>query len=304
MTDNRDHLRPVIFGEVLYDIFPDRSTVLGGAPFNVAWHLQGLGLAPLFISRVGKDRLGERILHAMEGWGMDTYGVTQDPQYPTGQVQVSLERGQPTFDIVPDVAYDHINPESVEKLYAGSSYGMLYHGSLIYRLPVSRQSLNLLRQSAPSIFVDINLRAPWWGSETLDELLQGINWLKINDDELQTLSGVKLENSPQTIEVEAKKILDKYTLQAVIVTRGAEGAMLIDTERSLHIEPSRVGRLVDTVGAGDGFSAIWIAGLLKNWDKEIILERAVEFAAAICRLRGAVTQDKDFYHRYRHDWVL
>lgn len=304
MTDNRDHLRPVIFGEVLYDIFPDRSTVLGGAPFNVAWHLHGLGLAPLFISRVGNDKLGERILHAMEEWGMDTYGVTRDPLHPTGRVQVSLDHGQPGFDIVPDVAYDHINPESVEKLYTGSDYGMLYHGSLISRLPVSRQSLHLLRNSAPSIFVDINLRAPWWGEEVVDELLQGISWLKINDDELQTLSGGVLLPGDQAIETEARKILEKYTLQAVIVTRGAEGAMLIDSESSLRVEPSQVGRLVDTVGAGDGFSAVWIAGLLKNWNKQVILERAVQFAAAICRLRGAVTQDRDFYRQYRHDWSL
>ncbi|WP_243830715.1 carbohydrate kinase family protein [Thiohalophilus thiocyanatoxydans] len=296
-------MRPVIFGEVLFDMFPDGTAALGGAPFNVAWHLQGLGLSPLFISRVGQDKLGDRILRAMDEWSMDSSAVYQDPDHPTGRVQVSLQKGQPAFDIVQDVAYDHIEPSMVRNLYANTSYGILYHGSLINRMPTSAESLFLLRQMAPSIFVDINLRAPWWNKEQIDALLQGINWLKLNDTELQALTGCAIDEKKQ-IEENARAMLENYGLQALIVTRGAAGAMLITSEKTNNIAPIEVNRMVDTVGAGDGFSAVWLVGLLRGWPYVLTLERAVEFAAAICRLRGAVSQDKEFYHYYHYHWML
>jgi len=264
MTRLSGSQRPVIFGEVLFDLFPDGTAVLGGAPFNVAWHLQGLGLSPLFISRVGQDKLGDRILRSMDEWAMDTSAVFQDPEHPTGRVQVSLQNEQPSFDIVQNVAYDHIETAMVRRLYANSTYAMLYHGSLIYRMPTSAQSLSLLRQMAPSIFVDINLRAPWWSKEQINELLQGINWLKLNEMELQTLTGGAVDEN-QLIEQNARAIYEKYNLQALIVTRGAEGAMLMTAGKTLNVAPVEVDRLVDTVGAGDGFSAVWLAGLLRGW---------------------------------------
>ncbi|MFO8025347.1 carbohydrate kinase family protein [Thiohalophilus sp.] len=303
MTGLSTPMRPVIFGEVLYDMFPDGTEVLGGAPFNVAWHLQGLGLAPLFVSRVGHDRLGDRILRAMDEWGMDTSAVFQDPDHPTGQVRVSLENGQPDFDIVSDVAYDHVMPGMVKNLYDHPAYGPLYHGSLIGRTPDSAKTLSLLRQSAPAIFMDINLRAPWWNKMQLDELLQGINWIKLNDDELTTLSGCQSNNS-QLIEETTRGMLESYSWEAAIVTRGSEGAMLVKSEETRHIPPVEVGRLVDTVGAGDGFSAVWLAGLLRDWPDEVKLQRAVEFASVICSLRGAINQDEEFYRYYRYLWTL
>jgi len=109
-------LRPLVFGEVLYDSFPDGSVVLGGAPFNVAWHLRGFGLNPLFISRVGDDELGERIIAAMSEWGMDTRGVQRDPGHPTGRVVVSIRNNEPSFEIVPEQAYDFIAGEPLQAL--------------------------------------------------------------------------------------------------------------------------------------------------------------------------------------------
>ena len=116
--------RPVIFGEVLFDRFPDGTSVLGGAPFNVAWHLKALGLGPLFVTRVGKDRLGGRILAAMEAWGMDTRGVQEDPDHPTGTVEVWVENGEPSYEIAMPSAWDLID---AEKLPAADDPGILYH---------------------------------------------------------------------------------------------------------------------------------------------------------------------------------
>jgi fructokinase len=151
--------------------------------------------------------------------------------------------------------------------------------------------------------VDINLRAPWWGKGQIDELIQGINWLKINDSELQALTGKSIEND-QDIERNARDMLKQYSLEAIIITRGGKGASLITADNTQHVEPKKIKRLVDTVGAGDGFSSVWLTGIIKSWPEEVILERAVAFAAAICQLRGAVSQDKEFYRQYRDLWNL
>lgn len=301
VIDSNSH--PVIFGEVLFDVFPDGTAVLGGAPFNVAWHLQGLGFAPLFVSRVGKDKRGDQILRQMDQWGMDSSGVTQDSVYPTGIVNVTLEAGQPSFDIARDAAYDHIGSEIVRTLYQYDYYSILYHGSLINRTAVSARTLSLLRQTAPGIFVDINLRAPWWSKDKIGELLQGINWLKLNDAELQALTNRDIENTRQ-IEQAARAMLDKYQWDALIVTRGAQGALLVTGEQASSVTPVKVERMVDTVGAGDGFSAVCLAGIIRGWSYAETLKRAAEFAAAICQLRGAISQDEDFYSRYRNHWML
>ena len=100
--------RPCIFGEVLFDHFPDGTRVLGGAPFNVAWHLQAFGRRPRFISRVGRDPEGEAVREAMRTWGMDTTGLQTDPRQPTGRVSVLFDDGEPSYDIVHPCAYDAI----------------------------------------------------------------------------------------------------------------------------------------------------------------------------------------------------
>ncbi|RMD52324.1 MAG: carbohydrate kinase, partial [Nitrospirae bacterium] len=118
--------RPVIFGEVLFDVFPDGTSVLGGAPFNVAWHLEGFGFHPLFISRVGRDREGEKVVSAMEAWHMDTSGLQFDPKHPTGIVKVSIKDGHPEFSILPERAYDYIEPKNALKVID------LIHPSIVY----------------------------------------------------------------------------------------------------------------------------------------------------------------------------
>jgi fructokinase len=131
---------PCFFGEILFDVFPDGREVLGGAPFNVAWHLQGFGLAPLLISRVGADAAGERIRAAMAAWGMRLDGLQTDPVHPTGRVTVSLRDGEPSFDIVTDSAWDFIAADELPDL----TPALVYHGSLALRHPVSAAALEAL----------------------------------------------------------------------------------------------------------------------------------------------------------------
>jgi fructokinase len=294
---------PIIFGEVLFDEFDNEERVLGGAPFNVAWHLQGFGLAPVMISRIGEDDYGEQIIEAMNAWGMTTAGIQRDDTYPTGRVTVALHEGQPRFDIVADVAYDFIQADDAEQVLTAHPPGILYHGSLASRGPVTRQTLLAIKQHyAVPTFVDINLRAPWWSVDSIDGLMQQAHWFKLNEDELKQL----IDNPSPDINFadEAQSLLNRFHLQAIVLTRGGEGSSIITGESTYEAPPIKVTKLVDTVGAGDAFSAVTIVGLLANWDYATTLRRASEFAAKICEQRGATRHDKEFYQGFKLDWSL
>ncbi|MEJ2553906.1 MAG: PfkB family carbohydrate kinase [Gammaproteobacteria bacterium] len=294
-------LRPLVFGEVLYDSFPDGSVVLGGAPFNVAWHLQGFGLAPVFVSRIGTDELGERVLAAMSAWGMDVRGVQKDPVHATGRVVVSLHDHEPSYDIVPEQAYDFIEEASVADLLRDSRYGLLYHGSLIARHAAARAALDTLRSAGIPSFVDVNLRDPWWQRQWLDAALRQARWAKLNEHELRIVMG---GDEPSTAELDklAEQFQRSRGLQVVVVTRGQAGALILTDEEKAEVAPVVAGELVDTVGAGDAFSAVSIMGLLSGWPVAVLAERAVEFAAELCRMRGATGQDRGLYERYLRKW--
>jgi fructokinase len=141
--DNRPD-RACIFGEVLFDRFPDGRRVLGGAPFNVAWHLRAFGEDPWLVSRVGDDEDGATVRAAMRDWGMDASGLQTDPQLPTGRVQVSIEDGEPAYDIVCPAAWDAI--EAPGRLESGPCCcALLYHGSLALRRESSHAATRVSR---------------------------------------------------------------------------------------------------------------------------------------------------------------
>ena len=294
--------QPVIFGEVLYDVFDDGNAILGGAPFNVAWHLQGFALAPLFISRIGRDALGEKVVATMQAWHMTDMGLQHDAQHPTGTVQVSIKNGQPSFSISENVAYDQLEQAPLQQLPQLQSQAFLYHGSLIARTQSARDVLAFLRKQAQGIFVDINLRAPWWNEAGVFDLIRGASWLKVNDDELATL--FHIENRLPALEQAANELLTKYSLQGVIVTRGANGAFICSKAGFRHAKPAVVDSMVDTVGAGDAFSAVCIMGLLLNWDYQVMLDRAAIFAAAVCQQRGATSNNPSLYQDFARQWQL
>lgn len=287
--------RPIIFGEVLFDCFEDGERVLGGAPLNVAWHLAGLGLDPLLISAVGDDADGTAVLEAMRSWGLDTRGVAVDSHHPTGLVDVRVVAGQPTFSILADRAWDFIPTAAVEAT-APRGGGLLYHGTLASRSPVSAASLERLRTMHLPTLVDVNLRPPWWDRASVSQVLRGSQWVKLNSEELAAVLG------PEDAETAEEGLRRRLDLEAVIVTRGEEGASVRTAEGQRRAAPSRLAEVSDTVGAGDAFSAVTIVGLLQNWPWSVILERAVAFAAQVCRIQGAVTRDRRFYERALSQW--
>ena len=309
---------PVIFGEVLFDQFPGSGAVLGGAPFNAAWHLQGFGLKPLMVSRVGRDSLGEKVLESMKSWDMDIRGIQVDPHYPTGTVQVHLEEGEPRYNILPDQAYDYIDTtqalKALEKVKP-SLPSLLYHGSLALRNETSRSTWNNLRAAAAGapIFIDINLREPWWDMESIWSFLREARWAKMNDSELSLVlqkfpdSPLSLENQdipPSAVNTAAVKLYRQINCSLLIVTLGARGALLTSGTETWQKKPVPVKDMVDTVGAGDAFSAVNILGLTRGWEPQVILERSLEFASRILQIQGAAQNNPALYQYFMRRWKL
>ncbi len=289
------HQIPFIFGEVLFDVFPDGTEILGGAPFNVAWHLQGLGERPLMISRVGKDDRGDRIIEKMDHWGMHIDGMQSDPERPTGEVLVTFDSGQPNFEVRSDCAYDCLECEPIEKLMGTYNPSLLYHGTLALRSDISRVTLQQcfdLYQFRS--FIDINLRDPWWEEQNLKSYLDRATWVKLNDEELKQIGLVAEDLGAMLLYSKA---------EMVIVTQGEEGASILTKKQPmLSKKPSKLDRVEDTVGAGDAFSAVAILGIMEKWPEEVILSRALGFASKVCTIQGAITDDWEFYHSTLDQW--
>lgn len=291
-------MRPLIFGEVLFDRFPDGGVVLGGAPFNVAWHLHAFGLKPLMISRIGHDALGQQVKAAMLDWGMDCSGLQQDHEHPTGTVEVSFNDGEPSYEIAQGVAYDFIDAEQFPRL---DGQWLLYHGSLALRHSCSALAqVKLEAQFASCRFVDINLRSPWWQRDRVIALMKGADWLKLNETELT-------EIFPELVD-EAERIgrLASMISKQIVLTGGEYGATAISTgDGSRHsVVPERVSSVVDTVGAGDAFCSVFVAGRLLNWPIELCMQRAQAFASAVVGIRGATSCDRAFYKQFTRKWGI
>ncbi len=286
--------RACIYGEVLFDHFPDGRRILGGAPFNVAWNLKALGSDPLLISRVGTDADGLSVRSAMKVWGLDESGLQNGPGEHTGQVRVQIKDGEPVYDIVHPVAWDAIAcPEPLPRC------ALLYHGSLAARNARSRETLDALRAAQPEkVFVDVNLRDPWWDRERALGLLDGAHWAKFNEDELG-----RLVPEGRDSEARALALIKRHGLEALLLTAGERGARLFMAGgESFRTRPARPAEVVDTVGAGDAFTAVTILGILRGWPLQACLDRAQELASAVVGQRGATVHDPDFYAPFADAW--
>jgi fructokinase len=303
MTEFTASMRPVLFGELLLDHFPDGSVVLGGAPLNVACHLRGLGIQPLLISRVGEDEGGRIVREALHDWDLDKRGVQIDPERPTGAVRVQIENGEPVFRIEPEQAYDYIEAHDVPQFPNGGA--ILYHGTLAVRNPVSRQALDyLVKRYRPPIFLDVNLRAPWWRAEDLRTLLERANWIKLNAQELNTIADL-YGLSAKRQEARAEALRAHCGTEYVVVTLGESGAFAVCADgNTARVRPDASIEVVDTVGAGDAFSAALLTGLVWRWPLQDALERAQQLAGFICGVRGAVKRDLSFYRSLRENWRI
>lgn len=292
---NHDPHPQLIFGEVLFDVFPSGRRVLGGAPFNVAWNLHQLGEPVCFVGGIGDDPAGAEVRARMDAIGMDTQGLYQHPDAPTGEVHIELANGEPTYTIVPEQAYDDVPARWAGRLPATTP--LLYHGTLALRRG-NHDLLACLRQRAEHRFVDVNLREPWYSRDTVLDLIRNADVVKLNQDELATLVPGTADDAAETALLEQAGIR-----QALVVTAGADGAIIrtVGGERFAAPAPP-VPELRDAVGAGDAFASVVLLGMRQGWGWPSTLERALAFAAAVCTLQGATSEDPRFYQGARLNW--
>jgi len=299
--------RVAVFGEMLVDEFPT-GPVVGGAPFNVARHLAAFGHAPLMLSAVGRDATADLVMGELARYGMAADGVQVAPLHATGVVDVQMAAdGSHRFHIRKDCAWDVIETgPALAAAAALDSGGWLYSGTLALRSPVSRAAgLALLRAHAGPKFLDLNWREGHVAREVAMEAMALADVLKVNEEELVMLSEwLGDRTASASVDAAARFVLEHLALRTLLVTCGAAGSMAFGTDGTrLAQAPARQAeRLVDTVGAGDSFSAVVLAGLLRGWDIGETLERANEFAGHVCEVRGAVPSDLHVYRTWTADW--
>ena len=273
----------VCFGEVLFDVFPDKK-IIGGAPLNVALRLHALGIETFMVSRVGKDANGEAVQHHILDLGMSTTFIGTDKVHATGTVEVTLNsKGNASYKIVENVAWDYIEGSDSIEIAVKNSAALIF-GSLVCRNNCSQKSLLKLITLAPYTVFDLNLRPPFYSITTLIKLLKQVDFIKCNDEELMVLAehyGV----SSLSIKEQIKAIIKKTGAASCCVTLGSEGALLYHE----HIFFKQKGFSVivkDTVGSGDSFLATLIAGLLSDISPKKALERAAAMGALVAESEG------------------
>ena len=307
----------ILFGEALIDSFPD-ADVLGGAPFNVACALGAFGSPALLISAVGLDSGAGTIRDAMRRFGVDDAGLQTDPFHPTGRVAVELSDEGHRFDILANQAYDHIDGTKAAAALAALTPQVLYFGTMAQRHEVSRDALQqLLGQVRATRFLDLNLREGTYTPESVAASLEAADTLKVNESELLFLLTqfvspradfiVRFDGDMRSSSLlpALQSLLDQFSLQSLVVTLGERGYAYLDRMGRLIADdtPAAAPDVLDTVGCGDGFSAVLLHGMHRGWPIDISLARARRFASDVCGLRGGVAPDAAFYRRHLAQWA-
>lgn len=275
-------------GEVLWDVYPDQA-LFGGAPANFACHAASLGAEPRIASAVGNDQLGNNALRWMEEHGLDRQWIEVDSIHPTGSVDISLdETGTPQYRFANDVAWDFLDLKPHWQELAQTCDAVCF-GTLAQRSPSSSNAiLQFLDQTKPSALrvFDVNLRQDFYSADVLRKSLDRTNVLKLNHEELPIVA--KLLEIPDESELQTCKLIaERYTLLAVALTRGAGGSAVY-LDKKWDEKPAAKIKPIDTVGAGDAFSAALIMGILRGKDPKEIHAHAADVAAYVCTQRGAV----------------
>jgi fructokinase len=301
MTEKSDAMAMSLvgLGEILWDMFPGGKQ-LGGAPANFAYHASALGTVGVPVSCIGNDENGREIITTLKEHDVRTDGIASDSRYPTGTVTVNVDsNGKPGYTIHEQVAWDHIPWNDYMQGLAGHAAAVCF-GSLAQRTPDSRRTIRKFLEHTQGnclrIF-DINLRQSYYSPEIIRDSLTCADVLKLNDEELPVLSTMfSLEGSvPDQLE----QLIDQFSLCATALTRGAHGCLLVTTAGSAEHPGIALRSIMDTVGAGDAFTAALAVGLLSKQDPECICEHANKLAGYVCTCKGAMPPIEQL-HEYRY----
>ena len=277
--------KPIVvgIGELLWDVLPTGKKA-GGAPINFVYHATQLGAEGYAISAVGKDELGEEIVQELDN--NHIAHCIESVDYPTGTVEVTLEKGIPTYNIIENVAWDHI-PVSSKAIEIVKEAKAICFGTLAQRNMDSQKALTELLSYAPEDalrFFDINIRQNYYSKELILDLLEKANILKINDEELEMLR--PMMGLERDYEVCCKALLEKYGLKYVILTAGSKFSAIYSTDENSVIGTPKVA-VADTVGAGDSFSGAFVYSILAGKSLKEAHRKAVSTAAFVCSKEGA-----------------
>ena len=277
-------------GEVLWDVFPS-GAVFGGAPANFACHIAGLGERAAMVSAVGDDRLGRGAIAALEARGVDSSHVRVDPHHPTGTVDVAIDStGVASYLFAADTAWDHLAWEPTLDSLARSCAAVCF-GTLAQRSGESRQTIRRFVEAttASSLRVfDVNLRQQFFDPETILKSLSLATVLKLNAEEMPIVAAACGEKGTSLLGA-LQGIRQRHGLQAAVLTLGAEGSIIV-TDREVSQLPAVAVKVVDTVGAGDAFTAAVVVGLLRGLPLAVIHRHAASLAAFVCSQRGATPE--------------
>ncbi|NYE63277.1 fructokinase [Duganella sp. 1224] len=297
-----------VFGEALVDDFVTEQ-VVGGAPFNVARNLAAFGVATLMVTRIGADKNGARICDEFTRFGMSEAGLQVDERGATGRVVVERSAGGHRFIILPDQAYDYVDTDQALAALAAAQPRVIYFGTMAQRHAQSRAALRaMLDASDAQRYLDLNVREGQVTERIAHESLKLADIVKVNEDELKDLFRWYTHTQPGTAADSPEMrdacltLMRSFGLQGLIVTLGERGAMYFSADGAVvaNHECHAPERMVDTVGAGDAFSAVFLFGQSQGWPIATTLARANAFAGAMCGISGAVPADMAFYA----PWVL
>lgn len=275
-------------GEALWDVLPEGKKI-GGAPANFAYHVSQFGLPSCVVSAVGDDALGREIVENFTSKGLNQ--LIAEVPYPTGTVQVEIDQaGIPQYDIKENVAWDNIPYTDQLESLAKRTKAVCF-GSLAQRNVVSRETINCFLDAMPQsddslVVFDVNLRQGFYNKEILCNSMSRCNILKINDEELVTVSrmfgypGIDLQDKCWIL-------LGKYNLKMLILTCGINGSYVF-TPGNVSFQPTPKVDVADTVGAGDSFTAAFISSILKGKSVQEAHSRAVRTSAYVCTKKGAM----------------
>jgi fructokinase len=283
-----DRTRPVVvgIGEVLWDLLPGGKQ-LGGAPANCAFHAHAMGADAPLISAVGRDPLGAEILEILARQGIPAGAVAIDPLHPTGTVSVQVgEAGEPRFTIDEGVAWDYI-PASPEAIEAAARADAICFGTLAQRSAPSRATIRTCIEAArPGCLrvLDVNLRDPFADAACVAGALAFADLLKLNDAELPRIAAWLGLDGTETAVLDA--LLARYSLRLIALTRGGRGSRLRGADGD-SVHGGYQVEVVDTVGAGDSFTAAVIMGLLRGRPLDEINDDANRIASRVCTRSGA-----------------
>ena len=274
-------------GEVLWDLLPQGKQP-GGAPANFAYHVMQLGFDGYAVSAIGKDELGSEIADFLQSKKVNA--LMEKVDYPTGIVEVHLDvAGVPTYNICEDVAWDNISLTPQMRELAQETDAVCF-GTLAMRNPISRECINQFIDLVPSAshkIFDINLRQHYYSKELIESSLNKCNILKVNDDEIKILMEL-LDIKSSDEKVYCKELMQKYNLELLILTKGTEGSIIFSQDGSISEKPTPVVDVVDTIGAGDAFTAAFIVNIMKGHSVTEAHDSAIQVSAFVCSCKGAM----------------